>query len=418
LTVETYTARRAYQIAAHYRRRGVLVVMGGYHPTLLPEEALQYADAVVIGDAEDIWPQIVRDAQTGCLQRVYQQHSLPPVDRVKLDRRVFHNKRYAPVAMVQVSRGCRFACDFCSIHAFYGQSIRQRPVRDVVAEIEAVGRKFVVFVDDNLYTHPRQAEELFQALIPLNVHWACQISIDIIPNARLMDLMAQSGCLVALVGFESLDERNLTQMQKRWNLKHNDYATAVRKFRERGMMVCGTFVFGYDHDTVDSFDRSLEFALRSKFCLAHFNPLTPTPGTKLYDRLQAEGRLIYNCWWLDPNFHYGQALFHPRSMTADELTEGCFRARQAFNRYSAILGRASGNCHSLYHLGIYLAANLVSRKEIYRKQGAKLGSQSPLETLEVVLNSPSSNPTSVGWNTAFTWTKPAWSRCHSACWPA
>jgi radical SAM superfamily enzyme YgiQ (UPF0313 family) len=148
-------------------------------------------------------------------------------------------------------------------------------------------------------------------------------------------------------------------------------------------MLYGTFVFGYDHDTPDTIERTLEFAVASKLAIANFNPLTPTPATKLYERLQAENRLIYERWWLDPDFRYGQALFHPRGMTADELTEGCFRARQMFNRYSSIFGRAMGNCHSPYHLGIYLAANLVSRKEIYRKQGVYLGSPNSLQIPEV-----------------------------------
>ena len=157
------------------------------------------------------------------------------------------------------------------------------------------------------------------------------------------------------------------------------------------MMICGTFVFGYDHDTVDSFDLTLEFALRSKFCLAHFNPLTPTPGAKLYDRLQAEDRLIYDRWWLDPTFKYGQATFHPRGMTAGELTAGCFRARREFNTYSAMFKRAcdlKANCRNFYHLYAFLAANLISRKEIYRKQGLRLGNQLEIRNEKVEVSYP------------------------------
>ena len=383
LTVETYTAKRAYQIATLYRAQGVPVVMGGYHPTLLPEEAGQFADAIVIGDAEGIWPQLVRDAQAGCLQPVYWQQALPPLAGLTLDRAIFQRKKYAPISLVQSGRGCRFACDFCSINAFYGPQIRQRPVNEVVAEIESLPHKLILLVDDNIFTNIAQAKALFQALIPLNIRWACQISIDITHNTELLDLMAKSGCMLVLIGFESLDERNLAQMKKKWNVNHNDYATAIQKLHDRGIMICGTFVFGYDYDTVDSFDVTFEFALRSKFCLAHFNPLTPTPGTKLYNRLQTENRLIYRHWWLDPDFRYGQALFHPRGMTADQLTEGCFRARRAFNRYGVILQRAIGNWQSVYHLGIYLAANWISRQEIYRKQGAYLGSPTPLQAREI-----------------------------------
>lgn len=378
LTVETYTARRAYQIATHFRRQGIPIVMGGYHPTFLPDEALQYADAVVIGDAEEIWPRLVRDAQAGRLQRLYRQQEriAEPLTGLQFDRTIFNDKHYTPLRPVQAGRGCRFACDFCSIHAFYGPHLWRRPINEVVAEIEALAHKFIVLIDDNIFADTAQAAALFQALIPLNIRWAGQVSIDIAFNDHLLALMAQSGCVAAVIGFESLDERNLIQMKKRWNLQHGDYITAIQKFYDYGIMIYGTFVFGYDHDTVDTFDIALEFAVRAKLALANFNPLTPTPGSSLYQRLQTEGRLIYECWWLDPAFRYGQATFHPRGMTAAELTAGCFRARREFNRYSSILQRAinlQSNCRTLYHLGIYLTANFISRQEIYHKQGQRLG---------------------------------------------
>ncbi len=386
ITVETYTARRAYQIAARFRQRGIPVVMGGYHPTFLPDEVWQYADSVVMGDAEGLWEQVVRDAQAGRLQRLYRQPDYPPLQGLKPDRRIFRDKRYAPVGLVQYGRGCRFACEFCSIDAFYGSNLRQRPVREVVAEIEVLNRKYIFWVDDNIFVNVSQAKALFEALIPLNIRWACQVSIDIAHNDRLMDLLAKSGCIIALIGFESLNEQNLVQMKKKWNLKHGDYATSVQKFHERGLMLYGTFVFGYDQDTVDSFDISLEFALRSKFYLANFNPLTPMPGAKLYDRLQAEGRLIYDRWWLDPAYRYGQATFQPRGMTADELTEGCFRVRRQFNEYRSIFKRAldfKTNCRTPDRLGLYLASNIVSRREIFKKQGQRLGEDISLQESSV-----------------------------------
>jgi radical SAM superfamily enzyme YgiQ (UPF0313 family) len=380
LTVETYTARRAYHLAAPYRRRGIPVIMGGYHPTLLPAEAAQHADSIVLGDAEGLWPQIIADARRGRLQPVYGPTPFPSLAGLRLDRRIFRGKRYAPLGLVQSGRGCRFACDFCSIHAFYGPVTRQRPAEEVAAEIAALPQKLILLADDNIFANPAYAERLFRALIPLKIRWACQTSIDVAHNDALLKLMAQSGCALALIGFESLDERNLIQMKKRWNLKQTDYATAIKKFRDHGMMVCGTFVFGYDHDTPAAFDLTVEFALRQKFCLAHFNPLTPTPGAALYHRLQQEGRLIYNAWWLDPAFTYGQATFHPKGMTAAQLTEGCFRARQAFNAYGAMLSRAidfKANCRTPFNLYAFAAANLVSRKEIYNKQGLPLGENRP-----------------------------------------
>ncbi len=377
MTVETYTARHAYEISAEFRQRGVPVVMGGYHPTFLPDEALEHADAVVIGDAEGLWPQVVADAEAGTLRRIYQQQQQPAlVEGAGFDRRIFAGKRYTGLTPVQYGRGCRFACDFCSIYAFYGRTLRQRSIRDVVAEIEALDSRTILLVDDNIFANEERAAALFRALQPLNVRWCCQVSIDIARSPHLLDLMSRSGCIGALVGFETLDEDNLRQMKKGWNLRHGDYATAIEQFHARGIMLYATFVFGYDHDTPETFDITLDFALRSRFALANFNPLTPTPGAPLYARLQAEGRLLYDRWWLDPHFRYGQATFHPRGMTADELTAGCFWARQQFNRYGAIVQRAlntQANSRSLSRLGIYLAANWISRREIYRKQGRALG---------------------------------------------
>lgn len=381
LTVETFTARNAYQIAAGFRRRGVPVVMGGFHPSFLPEEAAEHADAIVVGDAEGIWPQLVADARAGRLARRYQQHEAPPLTGLRLDRRIFRGRRYLPLNLVQATRGCRYACDFCSIHAFYGAQVRRRPVEEVVAEIAALDRRHVFFVDDNLFADGAWAAELFRALIPLKIRWSSQMSIDICREEELLGLMARSGCQVALIGFESLEPRNLLQMKKRWALSGGDYASAIRKLQDHGLMICGTFVLGYDYDTPASFDATVDFAVRNKLFLANFNPLMPMPGTALYQRLKDEGRLLYDRWWLDERFRYGQAMFRPQNMSPEELTAGCFRARAAFNTYSSMLHRAlhwKTNARTPRRLGTFVLGNLVSRREIRAKQGLALGNASPV----------------------------------------
>ncbi len=383
LTVETYTARRAYQIANEFRRRGVAVVMGGYHPTFLPDEALRYADAVVLGDADTLWRQVVRDAQASKLQRTYRANELPALAGVKFDRTIFKGKRYTAAAPVQYGRGCKYACDFCSIHAFYGTSLRQRPVNEVAAEIASLDQRFILLVDDNLFIDLPKAEELFRALTPLGIKWGCQVSIDVARDVQLLKLMQQSGCIAALIGFESLDEQNLATMKKKWNLRDGDYATAIRRFQDHGIMIYGSFIFGYDHDTPEVFERTVAFAMESKLFLVNFSALTPTPGAKLYERLQAEGRLLYDRWWLDPTYRYGAATFRPHRMTPDELTDGCLRARRQFYSASSIVRRAfepRTNCGSLSRLGIYTLANVLSRRELNRKLGEPLGGGAPLET--------------------------------------
>jgi radical SAM superfamily enzyme YgiQ (UPF0313 family) len=382
MTVETYTARRAYQLAVQFRRRGVPVVMGGYHATFLPDEVGHFADAVVLGDAEDLWPHVVADARAGTLRKVYRQSEYPTLaGRPQPDRSIFAGKRYAPVTMVQYARGCRFNCDFCSIHAFYGTSLRQRPVQEVCEEIVRAGRRLVFFVDDNLFVDIPKAKELFTALIPLGIRWTCQTSIDIARDRELVALMARSGCASALFGFESLEPVSLQQMRKGWNLKWQDYETSIKVMHDAGIMIYGSFAFGYDGDTTDSFDATAEFAIAHKFFLGNFNPLTPTPRAPLYDRLAREGRLIHDRWWLDPSYRYGDATFHPARMTAAELTEGCYRARSRFNSLRSMVTRfleprtvLAGPLNAFQ----YILANAISRREIHRKQGQPLGGPEPL----------------------------------------
>ncbi len=375
LTVETFTAKRAYQIAARYLSRGIPVVMGGYHPTLCPDEALRYATSIVKGDAEGAWPQVIEDARTGELRRVYDS-SFTTLDGSVRDRRIFGKKKYKPLRLVEFGRGCRFVCDFCSIHAFYGANRRRRPVQEVVDEIRILGGGHVFFTDDNLFNDRDALRELLTALVPLRIRWSCQVSLDVAEEEELVALMSRAGCTSVTIGFESLIEGNLRQMRKLWNQRHGSYEDLVKLFHHYGIMVYGGFVLGYDHDTRDSFDITLDFALRSKLFLANFNPLAPTPGSRTYDRLRAEGRLINDPWWLHPDFRYGQAMFHPRLMSANELMEGCYWARTRFNRYSNICRRAldfRAHLRSPRNAAIFFAANLTNRRAVHDKQGRALG---------------------------------------------
>jgi radical SAM superfamily enzyme YgiQ (UPF0313 family) len=375
ISVDTFTARRAYQIAAEYRAHGVPVVMGGFHPTLCPEEATGHADAVVTGDAEEAWPRVVADARRGRLRRLY-AGGRPPFGKTGVDRGIFRGKRYGPVALVQFGRGCRNACDFCAIKAFYGGSLRQRAVEDVAREVRGLRGRHVFFTDDNIFAERERARQLFELLMPIGARWSCQVSLDVIGHRDVLELMARSGCRSVTVGFESFRPGSLRQMGKAWNLDHGGYAAVVRAFRERGIMVYGTFVFGYDGDTPATIETALDFALRERLFLANFNPLTPMPGTPLYRRLFREGRLSRPRWWLDPDYRYGQVPFHPRGMSAEELAAGCWRARTEFNRWANIARRAvdlRANLRDPRNALTFLAANVVSRREISRKQGLPLG---------------------------------------------
>jgi radical SAM superfamily enzyme YgiQ (UPF0313 family) len=368
LSVETFTARRAYAIADDYRARGVPVVMGGYHPTFLPEEALQHADAVVVGDAEGAWEQVL--AERGA-RRIYRGGNEKPLTDYRLDRTIYEGKKYAPLELVQYGRGCRFACDFCSIHSFYGASLRVRPLEGLIEEIEMLPTgRLLYFVDDNLFGRRSVLLALLDALTPLKRRWFCQISIDVARDEALLDRVAAAGCAGVLIGFESLQSESLAQMNKSWNAASGSYARVVRALHQRGIAIYGTFVLGYDADTKETIERTLDFALESNLEIANFNPLTPMPGSALYTRLLAEGRLLSPTWWLDPDYRYGDAVFEPRGMRAHELADGVFEARRRFYRWSAIGRRILGAAS----IGLTIIANVISRREIYKKQRRRLGS--------------------------------------------
>ena len=375
ITVDTFTSRRAYQLATNFVRRGVPVVLGGYHPTFCPEEALQFADSVVTGDAEEVWPTVVEDARLGQLQRTYRGVNAP-IDQLRVDRSIFQGKSYRPVTLVQYGRGCKYNCDFCSIHTFYGSTLRWRNLQCVVEELAGAGRHFVFFTDDNLFNSREKLIELMDAIRPLGIHWSCQASIDVAADRDLVRQMADSGCMSVMVGFESLNDASLQQMRKSWQLKYGSFSQLIDVFRSNGIMVYGGFVLGYDDDTPETFQHTLDFALENKLFLANFNPLAPTPGTPLYERLKYEGRLLHEPWWLHENYRYGDAMFQPRGMTPQQLQAGCYWARTEFNRARNILRRSTdlrANCRSLLHTAGFALANLTARREIHRKQGQKLG---------------------------------------------
>jgi len=376
MSVETYTARRAYALADLYRNQGLTVVMGGYHPTFLPEEALQHADAVVVGDAEGAWEQLLQDFRQSRLEKIYRGDNNAPLEDYWIDRSIYKGKRYNPVELTQFGRGCRFACDFCSIHAFYGKSVRARPLEGLRAELESLSRrKLLFFVDDNLFGHRSSLLAMLAMLKPLKLRWSCQISIDVARDDELLEAMAASGCTFVLIGFESLVSENLKQMGKGWNKLSGDYREVVKKLHARGIGIYGTFVFGYDHDTPDSIARAVEFAIDSRLDIANFNPLTPTPGSRLYQRLQQEGRLLAPTWWTDEDWKYGDPIFEPRGMSSELLADKVFEAKKQFYSWRSIGLRTLNNDIGLspFRTSTTVLANLVSRREIYKKHRRSLG---------------------------------------------
>jgi len=337
MTVETFSAKRAYKLATLYREQGKKVILGGFHPTLLPDETAEFADAIVIGEAEEVWTKIIEDLKNNNLQKIYSAENTSDLSQIKYDYTVFKDKKYNPIGLIQFSRGCKFQCEFCSVHGFFKNSIRCKSAETIVEELGKMKEKFIFFIDDNLFSDEEAAKNLFKELIPLKKKWVCQISIDAAKNKDLLKLMKKSGCTGVLIGFESLNIENLKQMGKGVNIQNNDYKEVINNIYDAGIMIYGTFVIGYDSDTKESVYELMNFAIENKFAVANFNPLMPMPGTKLYDRLKAEDKLTFNKWWLDDEYSYGDAMLKPKGMTEFELMDCCKNARYTFNSYQNIL---------------------------------------------------------------------------------
>jgi len=376
ITVETYTAKRAYQIATQYRRRGVPVVMGGFHPTLVPEEVVEWAEAVVVGEAEATWPQVLADFQRGQLQRVYKAQSRPDISSTMPDRSIFGDKRYLPFALVEAGRGCTQRCEFCAIQTGFGATQTMRSPKVIVeeiAELKRRGKKLFFFVDDNIVAHLDKAKELFEALIPLQVRWVSQATIMMTHDRELLALMKRSGCLGVLIGFESLDDDNLKAMKKGFNTARGGAAEAVRRLHEHELLLYATFVFGYDNDTLESFRRTVQFGIDNKIFMMAFNHCTPFPGTALYERLQREGRLLYDKWWLDDRYKYGQVPYRTK-LPPELIQQECVKARKLFYGPASILRRMGRtNTPTAELLRMYLFINVLLRKEAAQRENYPLG---------------------------------------------
>ena len=377
IPVETYTARRAYQIASEYRRRGVPVILGGFHPSLMPDEAQRYGDAIVIGEAEGVWGEIIDDLCHSTLKPRYLS-SRGGLGTTRVDRRLFRGKRYLPIGLIETGRGCRFPCEFCAIQTFFERTHRPRPVGDVISELESLRgeKKLFFFVDDNFAGDIEAGKTLLRELSRLNLRWITQLSINAAHDEEFISLMARAGCRGVLIGFESLDAGNLRIMKKGFNLMKGGYAAALDNLRRYGIPVYGTFVFGYEHDDADSFDRAVDFALQEDMYIAAFNHMTPFPATPLYERLKREERLRYSAWWLDPNYRYNDLPYFPGKLSPAAVTQGCVAARRRFYGWRSIAKRAWRNRSDFFMFRNYFPINLMHRREVSLRNGYPLGDES------------------------------------------
>lgn len=328
------SARRAYAIADHYRKKGAHVALGGLHVTSLPEEASRHADTIFLGPGEDTWPAFLKDYFEGRPGRVYQSKvrtliNIPPVRRDLIKRHLY----LVPNSIV-VSRGCPHTCDFCYKVAFFegGRGFYTQQVDQALAEIERLPGRHLYFLDDHLFGDPRFASALFDGMKGMKRLWQAAGTVNSVLAPRLLEKAAESGLRSLFVGFETLNPRNLREQNKYQNL-NRDYAEAIRRLHDAGVMINGSFVFGMDDDDETVFERTVEWAIERSIQTATFHILTPYPGTALYQRIKAQGRMTSDEWDLFDTRH---VVFKPARMTPEALESGYWRAYREFYTWTSI----------------------------------------------------------------------------------
>ena len=366
ITAMTPLAPKAFGMADSFRRQGVPVVMGGYHPTVRPDEALEHADSVCIGEAETLWATIIADAMAGRLKSRYQAEAFPCLERMPRPRRdllrVPRSARFEHINVyfVQTTRGCPYRCSFCAVTSVLGGKLRHRPVAEIEAELDSLGIRrldrgqqrdrfhdIVFFTDDNIVGHRSYAKELLRMAATFNMKWVGQASTNVADDGEILTLLRDSGCMGLAVGFETLSQKNIRDVGKGVN-RTQEYLDRIRKIHSFRIGLAGNFIFGFDHDDETTFADVVRFVDAARLEGFYYSLLTPYPGTPLYEQMQAEGRLLTTDWSLYDTDH---VVYRPRLMDAETLMRGYRWAWRASLSYRSILTRLLGSRNQLIFFG-------------------------------------------------------------------
>ena len=368
ITVMTPQALRAYEIADEFRHRGKKVVLGGFHVSHLPEEALSHADAVVIGEGDRIWKEVIEDFQEARFKKIYKDDEPVSLTEIKIPRRdLVKGKGYLFTNTIQTTRGCPFQCEFCSVSSFFGRSYRTKPISLVMEDLTGLRQEsvFLFLVDDNLVGNRPYAKALFQEMTSLKFKWASHAPLSFANDEEMLKLASQSGCMALFVGFESLTQENLSLMGKKTNLDIS-LIEAMKKFHDHGIGILASFILGYDHDTPDTFEKILNSCHQAKIDGGLFPILTPYPGTLLRERLMKEGRILTDQWDLYDMEHI---TFAPKGMSPEILQEGFEWLNSSFLSWGSIFRRLFKMNRSLQIFG---PMNLGFHKAWKKKTRAKV----------------------------------------------
>ncbi len=387
ITAQTPVALRAYQIADEFKKRGIPVVMGGVHASMLPQEALQHVDAVVVGESEEIWPDLIEDLRRGQMRRIYVGSEFVNPSDLPLPRRELLNEKfYFPLKLLETTRGCPHHCDFCGVSKFFGFRYRNRPISEIERELKTLfqkgpvmnpvfkkilslfskdlpyflKRRLLYIIDSNIAGDRRFCLELFSLLKEFDLLWYGHAPVSIAFDQKLLEGFAQSGCIAINIGFESFSTKNLNAMGKGFN-QPSRYAEAVKRIHDQGIGIMGTFIVGLDDDEPGVFQRIIDFCIDSKLDWALTFIMAPYPGTESFLRLEKEGRIFCRDW---EKYDSLNAVYQPSGMSVEELEKGMRRIwKEVFSTssiYKRILKRPW--IHPLFYLAMNWEFHKLTRK--------------------------------------------------------
>ncbi|MBN1695106.1 B12-binding domain-containing radical SAM protein [candidate division WOR-3 bacterium] len=350
ISAMTATSTRAYAIADNYRQKGIPVVLGGVHPTLMPEEALSHADSVVVGFAERVFPELLRDFSQNKMKRIYEDPGNFPTENIPIPKRDLLKKNsYITLNSMMATRGCPCNCSFCAVPNVWRKNYFKRPVSKILEEIKTLDGNEVVFIDVHLLGDKEYSKELLEGLKPLKKSWFGLSTANALFDKEILDAVAESGCKGLLIGFETISPDSLKEIHKNPKIV-TKYSDLLRNLHDNGIRVNGTFLFGTDHEDKGVFERTVEFIDKIKIDLPRYSVFTPYPGTPIFKKLEEEKRIIEYDWSM---YDVEHVVYKPKNMKPEELEEGLHWAWRETYKLKSVLGRLNGT-RSLYWLGLLL----------------------------------------------------------------